>query len=75
MSYKATKRIVLAAVRGGRVFASIHDDLDLDLAQAQVDAAVEAMLADPAMFRRAVKVAGSPDAARATLGAFFGVEL
>lgn len=76
LSYKAPKKIVVKAARAAQSFAVVHDDLDLDVAQAHVDGAVEAMLSDPPMFNRAVKAAdGDADAARRIVGAFFGAKV
>jgi hypothetical protein len=81
VSYTASKKIVRAAARGAQSFAVVHDDLDLDIAQAHVDAAVEALLHDPPAFNRAVKAvalapkdAGNDTIARAAVVAFFDLE-
>lgn len=56
-SYRAPKKIVRAAARGAQSFGVVHDDLDLDIAQAHVDAAVNAWMTDPPAYNRAVKAA------------------
>lgn len=54
-TYRAPKKIVRAAAAGARSFPVVHDDLDLDVAQAHVDAAVEALCVDAPAFARALK--------------------
>lgn len=75
MSYTAPMKIVRAAARGARSFSKVHDDLDLDIAQAHADATIAALLRDEAAYNRAVRAAeGDHVKARAIVEAYFGLK-
>jgi hypothetical protein len=56
---KIPKRIVARVASRCQSHAVVHDDLDLDIAQAHIEATIDIYLDDPFAFKRALKAAGA----------------